>query len=84
MQTEFHKRVDFIRVHMEEFQHRYTLTLPDNLEFPWVERILRLNLGGYNLTQRLDQNSVYISMDIPLKPGHRKDFETEGFKVTER
>ena len=57
---------------MQEFEHRYTLTMPADLDYPWIERILRLMLGGYSrCTQRNDGDKIHLSFDVPLRAGLR-------------
>ena len=70
---------------MQEFSHRYTLTMPPDLDYPWVERILRLMLSGYErCTQRNEGEQIHLSFDVPLKAGDRKSLIKYGFGVEER
>ena len=70
---------------MQEFEHRYTLTMPTDLDYPWIERILRLMLGGYSrCTQRNDGDKIHLSFDIPLRAGDKKSLIKYGFGVEER
>jgi hypothetical protein len=70
---------------MQEFQHRYTLIMPPNLDYPWMERILRIMLSGYSrCTQRNDGDMIHLSFDVPLKAGDRKSLIKDGFGVEER
>ncbi|GEM_PF-5943472 len=70
---------------MQEFEHRYTLTMPADLDYPWIERILRLMLGGYGrCTQRNDGEKIHLSFDVPLRAGDKKSLLKYGFGVEER
>jgi hypothetical protein len=70
---------------MQEFEHRYTLTMPADLDYPWIERILRLMLGGYSrCTQRNDGDKIHLSFDVPLRAGDKKSLLKYGFGVEER
>jgi len=70
---------------MQEFPHRYTLTMPPDLDYPWIERVLRLMLSGYERsTQRNEGDKIHLSFDVALKAGDRKALIKYGFGVEER
>jgi hypothetical protein len=70
---------------MNEFQYRYTLTMPADLDYPWIERVLRLMLGGYERsTQRNEGDHIHLSFHVPLKAGDKKTLLKYGFGVEER
>lgn len=70
---------------MQEFPHRYTLIMPEDLEYPWVERVLRLILSDYErCTQQNEEGKIHLSFDVPMRAGDRKTLVKYGFGVEDR
>ena len=59
--------------------------MPPDLDYPWVERILRLILSGYErCTQRNEGEQIHLSFSVPMKAGDRKSLIKYGFGMEER